>query len=1423
MAFSVPPDQHISPQALIAAERQRLRHYLPDELFDQLDQPGDALLLPFIHLAAARSTIATYLPRLLVEQLLQERLQSPWLRWLEGSLLFADLSGSTALAERMSVLGREGTELVTEFLNQLFDQLLQVIHAHGGDLVAFGGDALLVFFGDTQHPHTAIRAALSLQQALHGYVREVPGVGVFPMHLHIGIETGKIAFVSAGVAEALNYSVVGEAVNGVAAAESLAGPGEIVAGPRIAAALHTDIEGEIVGAGSIRITRLHGSQTQILPPSELLQPDAVPLRAIPQILDDLDRLNAYLPNVLAARIMADPQRPQIEAELRPVTVLFAQIVGLEQLAEQLPSEPAAQAVQAYIGSMQEIIEQFGGVVNKLDVADQGIKIVAIFGAPTAYEDHTERAARSAIAMRDKLQVVQSQIQTITNTHHLHAPIEQSGLHQRIGINLGTAFAGNVGNASRKEYTVMGDAVNVAARVMSAAAWGEVWCSAAVEQAVEARMQCQDRGAIALKGKAQPLQLFQVLAERDTPVIMNDSGILVGRAEELARLEHLLQQAIASQGGAIRVVGEAGVGKSRLAAELLSRARIAGVRIIAAACFSYTSSIPYAAWGEWLKAYCGIVSGDNDAVRTARLSERLRDLGAGMEEWLPLLGDLVRLDIPETSLTRGLDPQLRQARRFDLIERMLRHAASQGPVLTFFEDLHWADPISLDLWRRLTINLGDLPVLLFGLHRPTPALAEGSDQAQIIELRELSASESIELADQLAGDNDLPLPYVQKLVERAAGNPLFLAELIHAVVAERGASGDQATLALEDLPESLNGLLLSRIDRLDEISRSTLRVASVIGQRIPFGVLQSIQPNDQRALIRQLARLDSEEMTVLEKVEPERVHVFRHALIQEVAYQSILFARRRELHRRIGEYLERRYGSDLDDYYGLLAHHYRLSDRPDKAVDYLLKAGHAARVNYANEEAIQSYRWALEALNGDDARPESWEARDALAEVFEGLGRYEEALAQHALIIQSPGVSADIARRAHRKRGFVHEKQGLYAMALEEIDRAMTIATSGVAGISPLALPRTYADLALVRQRLGEYDAAIAACEAGLASVRLHERTRWDDLIEADLHSILGGIFGMRGDYARCQYHFERCLAARSAAEDLAGVCAVQSNLGYLWQLQSQYERAIEYYQIAEATAQKIELPYVLTTVRVNAADALLKLGRLREAEQHGMSALQLASQLNAQHMTAQIHNTLGIVWFYQGRYDAALESYLEAQHIHRSLGSVYEEGDALINISLVHNALGAYQPAYQAAQQALERAEAIQSQRLKAEALIAHGEAARLVGNWAEATHAAAAALTLAEQLGSSYDQAIALRLLGQSAAHTQQPFAEAFEQSITLLNTIKHSIGLAQTWAAYGHALRNSGNKVPGDTYLEQAQIAFSTLGAHGELARLVRSLERS
>lgn len=1329
------------------------------------------------HAAAIRAALLTYLPRAIIRPTLDDQLVAPWLRRADVSLLFADLSGSTALAERLSARGREGIELVTGFLNDIFALMIDIIEAHGGDLLTFGGDALLVAFDDADHPATAAHAALALQTALHGYERAVAGLGSFPMHLHIGVERGVVAFAAAGPAHALHYCVLGDTVGRVAAAEGRAGPEEVVIGPQLVVALGVRAAGVLLENGFMRLSTLVGEP--IVP----LRASAPPPTA--DIAHDIRALSPFVSAPLLAQIALDPASPQLEADLRPVTVLFAQIAGVEALATRA-DDTAVALLQQVVTAIEIAIARFGGLINKLDVADEGLKLLAIFGAPTAYEDHAERAARAALALLASA-----------------ADLSAAGMRLRIGINLGVVFAGNVGSTTRKEYTVMGDAVNVAARVMARAAWGEIWLGAAAIPALSARMICEPRGPMALRGIAVPLQLYALRGERTERTVIV-APPLIGRAAATTSLAERLAATIAGVGGTLRLVGEAGVGKSRLAEDLAAAARVAGAAVIVAPCYSYTASTPYAAWGEWLRAHCAIVAGDTAVVRAAKLNERLHALGLRDAAWAPLLGDLVRADLPENQVTRGLDAQQRQERTFDLIERLLVRAAATAPQLVIFEDLHHADALTIALFARLGERLAMVPCLLFGVHRPATQLADlGAAQ----QLGPLDASESARLVAQL-GAGLAPL-VVQQISARAGGNPLFLAELIDAVH-ERGAA------VLETLPDSLSGLLLARIDRIDPAARTTLRVAAVVGQRVPCDVLDAVADTDPQTLRARLDALNREELTLIDRLHPERVDLFRQALLHEVAYHSMLYARRRELHGRIGAYLERRYADRLEDFYGLLAHHYALSDQGEQAIGYLLKAGHAARDAYANQEAEQLYLRALALLGDRMNDPRGWEAHDALGDVLTTVGRYDAALMHHDAVIAAPDVLPDAVRRAYRKRGSVLEKQGSYDAALESLTTALELARAGGAPMSPIAIPLACADIALVHKRRGAYDAAIAACEDGLRHMRSDPRTRADELIEARLNQELGGIYGRRGDYTRARQHFVRCLALQTMVDDLPGLAASENNLGFLDILEGRPAAALAHYRAAEDIARRIDLRHVLVYTAVNTADALYATGDLRAAEVRCREGLDLSQALDARQTTAHLQMTLGIVLHSRGDDGATRSAFDTAIRINQELGSRYDVANTQVNSASALVDLGELDAARTVAIAALRAAEALDAAPLRADALNVLAAAALAAGDDDSAVVLANEALAAARAAASRHAEGIAQRTLGLVAIRQGEAADTALAAAFAQFAAVGEQFEIARTHAMIGStlvAMRNHDAAVP---YLKQAREAFDMMGADGELRRL-------
>jgi tetratricopeptide (TPR) repeat protein len=419
--------------------------------------------------------------------------------------------------------------------------------------------------------------------------------------------------------------------------------------------------------------------------------------------------------------------------------------------------------------------------------------------------------------------------------------------------------------------------------------------------------------------------------------------------------------------------------------------------------------------------------------------------------------------------------------------------------------------------------------------------------------------------------------------------------------------------------------------------------------------------------------------------------------------------------------------------------------------------------------------------------------------------------------------ADMVRRAHRKRGTVLEKQGNYAEALAELERAMAIARSGVAGIAPLALPLIDADIALVHKRRGEYDLAIAACEEGLQAIQSDPNSYDDEKIEARLHSELGGIYGWRGDYARSREHFEHSLRLRTAVDDLRGMAESHNNLGYLWQLQNEYERALEHYRVAEELARKINLRHMIVFAAGNSAFALINLAQYAQAQTQCEAVLAIAQEMNAQLHVAQSHDMLGLIAYYQGDLERAFGSFEEALRLNRALGSMYPEGSNLIHIALALNAQGNYTAAADLAAQVLNRAEELSAPELKAESLNVLAEAALGCGDRSRALGYAIDAAELVESLNSRREAGITQRLFGQIAAASNQAFDASFERSIALLKAIDDQFELGRTFFSYGRSLLEHGNQDAADTYLKRARDTFMSIGANGELQRLSQFVERS
>jgi class 3 adenylate cyclase/tetratricopeptide (TPR) repeat protein len=728
-----------------------------------------------------------------------------------------------------------------------------------------------------------------------------------------------------------------------------------------------------------------------------------------------DALLRFIPRELAAKLEAARTSRTMEGERRIVTMLFCDVKGSTAAAGRLDPEEWTEVINGAFEHMIPPVYRYEGTVARL----MGDGILAFFGAPIAHEDDPQRAVLAGLEIVANMAAYSMKIQS------------QWGLdlEVRVGINTGLVVVGAVGSDLRMEYTALGDAINLAARMEQTAEPGTVRLAENTHRLVEHFFELEPLGPIEVKGKDRPVLAFRALRARVHPERTRSlSGLmapLVGRERELAELRTILRGLRASVGHIVLVIGEAGLGKSRLTEELHAdwEREMASTgeegRWLEFSSASYHAAKPYSQVIDLVGRAAGLMGDESpEAIREAlrALAERLRlaDHEKAIEVLEVLLGIQSEGSAPEGEMYR--------AELFAVISEMLANWAAQGPAVFLFDDLHWADRASVELLQHAFQLADHTPLLFICLMRPErqapawglrSALEESlSHRTTEIWLRPLSESDSLALVDQLLDIDDLPESIRQQVIHRAEGNPLFVEEVVRslidtgALVREgeglRWAGGQDGSKLALPIPDSLQALLTARIDCLDDEARRALQLASVIGRRFYYRVLMMIFDSSgeldqqlgvlQRAdLIREAARL------------PELEYLFRQALTQEAAYRTILRKQRKEFHRRVAESLERLFPNQLEKLATQLAFHYQEAGDAGRALNYHCLAGDAAYRLYALSDAIDYYRRAL-AL----ARTVADAPADLLTRIYTRLGRSYELESRFE---QAFGVYAEMEREA----------------------------------------------------------------------------------------------------------------------------------------------------------------------------------------------------------------------------------------------------------------------------------------------------------------------------------------------------------------------------------------------------------------------------
>lgn len=878
------------------------------------------------------------------------------------SVLFADISGFTAMSEKLD------PEAVTDFMNRCFVDLEGVVLAHGGVVDKFIGDCVLAVFPHPGMAASAAQAAVEMRSAIQALNAEetLPA----PLDVHIGIATGPVIVGEIGGARTRARTVSGDTVAAADRLQHEAERGEIALCPRTRA--------ETVYA------------------------------APPDLATDMPSLGLLSPAPPGAR------RP---SERRQATVLFADVRGLEALEPPRPPDELTALMNQCFALADTAVHAYGGVIDKYI----GGCVMALFGVPNAIEHAPRQAINAAIEMRRLLGELRAELPTLS---------------VRIGINTGLVIAGEIGGRQRRDFTVMGDTVNLASRLKDAARDWTITVGPETERATGTEFEYASPLPLRLKGKERPVPVHELRSARERVHRARGAAIglstLVGRERELAELEAAVVRLAAGQGGVVSVIGEAGLGKSRLLAELGALETKHDVTVLEGRCVSVGHGLSFHPFVDLLRHWARIEDDADDAVAGEKLAAAVQQaLPDEMGDVLPFLAMLmgIRLGGEHAARIEGLEGEAMEEMIFRSVRRLFERLAGTRPLLLLFEDLHWADLSSVKLLETLLRLVTEHAIVFTCVGRPdfpdtlgrvTTVAREGyGDRYVALVLTRLSEPQCAAIVENLLGMDDLPQSTRALIIRKADGNPFYLEEVVRSLV-------EQGALTFRDgryhrtekidsvvIPETIQEVILSRVDRLDEPTRHVLQLASVVGRSFQHRILAAILGTDEDIDARLAELIERRLLSVVEsrrtaslkrtRLHAEREYVFTHALLQETIYGAILQRTRRRLHAQVARATEEEFADRLVDFYGMLAFHYSQAEHIEKAEEYLFKAGEEAARAAASIESLNFFREAsrlyfqMHGEGGDPRKKALLEKSIGLAllnhgDLTESIEHFDQALA-----------------------------------------------------------------------------------------------------------------------------------------------------------------------------------------------------------------------------------------------------------------------------------------------------------------------------------------------------------------------------------------------------------------------------------------------
>jgi predicted ATPase/class 3 adenylate cyclase len=1049
---------------------------------------------------------------------------------------------------------------------------------------------------------------------------------------------------------------------------------------------------------------------------------------------------------------------------RNVTVLFVDLSDYTHLSQKIDPETLYEVIQQFIEALANDVYRYEGMIDKFT----GDGLMALFGAPIAHENNAELAVRAALDM-------QTSVADLSEKFSAELGME---LKVHIGLNSGPVIAGGIGSNLMMNYTAIGDTVNLARRLEDSAAPGTIFASESVYRQTKALFNFRKSLGLTLKGVDQPVFAYQVTGAKKKPGLVRGleslSAPMIGRDQELQLLHKTLKDLFTHKQGQLALItGEAGIGKSRLTRELKRLVDAQEVVVVEGQSLTYRRLAAYWIFLDAIRKHLGVTADTPEIHLRQRLQNRVNlVMGSRSLDALPFLEHLLSLAPSNEAAAERIQyldaGQLRQ-QIFLAVRDFLVAEANSKPLILILEDLHWADQSSLDLVLFLLESTKTAPLMIVAVSRP---VEEGTLSKMVIwaennlknrfchlPLNTLSLDQSERLLFELLEIPELSPSLRDHIIQRAAGIPFYLEEILRMLIdngiirRENGVwvLSEGANISSLGVPETLEGLILARFDRLEETHRRILQVSSVIGREFSLPILQTVMHSfEKEQLIAVLSLLSERDFIQPDPNSPYTEYIFKHALMSDAIYKTMLKKDRGELHGQVGEAIEKIYTYRLDGQVDILARHYGWSPRHDRAMHYLILAGQKAYRNFENEQARQHFEQACGLLPLVEASTvQKLQIYTGLGDALVFMGEYTLARDNYSEAMHVIGAVGHESLHEEkstlmRKLGTTYERQGEYDQALNCLNEAQSI-------LGEVSMPEVRAqiiqDIGWIHFRRGNIDEA----EKNLiCALDLVVETNCYDIV-ASIYNRLGGVYYQKNNLDQASNFVRKSLVLREELGDLVAVARSYSNLGLLAWRKGDWEQALENFQ--RTVELHARLSDVEGIINLHANIGLLQTdrGNLEDAQHHLEQSLHSSIQIGHSYMQGLGYQHLGRLWLAKKDWEKSLEYSNLALKVFSDIGAKENLVDLYGLVGEAWLGLGdldEIEKACQAAQDILNENETENQQPIAERGRIYRllGHTARMQGDWERANQLLKVSAEQFTALGNQFELGRTLVALAQVA-----------------------------------------------------------------------------